>query len=187
MKTDGLEIMLAGCVRLGINLPELVAACSLWASPEIFRHLQAENGFGVWYPNVRRARENNGETIGAIKDGIRLDDNTYANTALKQALTPGYRGFDNCVVCHVWLNSCYDHRYHTCIANLVLLPNALASLTDFDPQAQAALHFRSWELYGWHPQDEETPARPEGYPAAWRDPEAASADVWKRTRSRRSR
>lgn len=187
MKTDGLEVMLVGCEKLGVKLPELVAACSLWASPEIFRYLQAENGLGVWYPNVRRARENNGEVIGTVRDGIRLDDNTYANTALKQALPPGAGGFDNCAVCHVWPNSCYDQRYHTCLANLVLLPSALASLTDFHPEVQAALQFRSWELYGWYPREQGNPARAEGYPGWWRDPEAPSTDVWRRVRSRRVR
>ncbi|HWQ55093.1 MAG TPA: hypothetical protein VN442_15505 [Bryobacteraceae bacterium] len=52
-------------------------------------------------------------------------------------MDPGYKGFQNCAVCHIWPNSCYDERYHTCVANLVLLPSALASLTDFDPQVRA--------------------------------------------------
>lgn len=186
VKTDGSTLLMDGCEKLGIKLPELVAACSVWASPEIFRHLRADNDLGVWYLNVRRARS--GETRRTTSpDGILLDDNTYANTAMKQALPAGARGFDNCVVCHVWPISCYNERYHTCLANLVILPSALASLTDFDPQVRAALQFRSWELYGWHPRDQERPLRPEAYPDNWREPEAAAADVWKRLKSRRTR
>lgn len=185
VKTDGSTLLMDGCEKLGIRLPELVAACSLWASPEVFRLLRADNDLGVWYPNFRRARS--GETRRTTSpDGILLDDNTYANRAMKQALPAGAKGFDNCTVCHVWAISCYDERYHTCIANLVILPSALASLSDYDPQVRAALQFRSWELYGWHPHDRERPLRPESYPRNWREPEAASDDVLKRLENRRT-
>ncbi len=177
--------MLDACRQFGIKLPELVAACSLWASPEVFGRLLDENGFGAWYPGVRRARDADGEVRGTIKGGIRLDDNTYANRALKQSLPAGHRGFRNWAVCHVWPKSCYDERYHTCIANLILLPSPLASLTDFDSQVQAALQFPSWDLYRWHPEKATQPARPEVYPATWRDPEPAPEDLRGRIRNRR--
>ncbi len=51
VKTDGSTLLMDGCEKLGIRLPELVAACSLWASPEVFRLLRADNDLGVWYPN----------------------------------------------------------------------------------------------------------------------------------------
>jgi hypothetical protein len=73
--------------------------------------------------------------------------------------------------CHIWPNTCYDVRYHTVIANLVLLPRALAGLTDHDPQVQAALQYRSFELYRWHPEEWPAPERPAGFADQWRDPE----------------
>ena len=184
MKSDGLQVMRDGCRELGIDLPELVAACSLWASPDVFSKLWEENGQGVWYPGERRARDADGEVKGTIKDGIRLDDNTYANHALKQALPAGHGGFRNWAVCHVWPNTCYDEHYRTCIANLVLLPSPLASLTGFDPQVQAALQFRSWDLYGWRPDGAAEPVRGEGYPAKWRDHEQEPEDIRRRILNR---
>jgi len=38
------------------------------------------------FQKVRRGRMGQGEQRGQILDGIRLDDNSYANVALKRAL-----------------------------------------------------------------------------------------------------
>jgi len=73
--------------------------------------------------------------------------------------------------CHVWANSCYDARYHTVIANLVLIPGALASLTDYESEVQAALQYRAFELYRWHPYEKPTPVNPVRYPENWREPQ----------------
>lgn len=125
------------------------------------------------FPNVRRARR--GETRGQIIDGIRLDDNTFANLAIKRAL--GLRraevvGFETC---HIWPRTCYDPRYHTALANLVLLPRALAGLSDHDIEIQKSLQYRAYELYAWYPEGEDVPQRPSAYPSQWRSPEALSS------------
>ena len=85
----------------------------------------------------------------------------------------------NYAVCHVWPGTCYDERYHTSIANLILVPSAIAGLTDHDPLTTQAIKYRAYELYGWHPEGVERPVRPHGYPSMWPEP-TSNADVEKR-------
>ena len=63
------------------------------------------------------------------------------------------------------------------IANLVLLPRALAALTDHSPEVQQVLQFRSFELYGWYPAGQEQPTKPAHYPTEWREPMPFSPSV----------
>lgn len=136
-----------------------------------------ENEGTAWYPNTRRCRTGQGERRGQILDGVKLDDNTYANQAIKRAVGIP----DNCLVgfesCHIWPNTCYDHRYNTTIANLVLIPRAIAGLSDHDPEVQAVLQYRSYELYGWYPEGQQCPSKPDFYPRTWREPEAFNQEV----------
>ena len=111
----------------------------------------AENGVGTFYPNMRRYRAGLGEQRRQIVGTECLDDNTYANNAIKKAIGVNRRDIANFDACHIWPQSCYDSRCHTAIANLVLLPRPLAGLSDHDPETQAALQFRSYELYKWCP------------------------------------
>jgi hypothetical protein len=124
------------------------------------------SGSPATYPNVRRAKVSKGERRGQVVDGIRLDDNTYANRAIKVAIGhPGIlKGFE---ACHIWPKTCYNERYHTAVANLVLLPRALAGLTDHDSEIQRALQYRAYELYEWWPETEPQPVKPAFYPNNW--------------------
>lgn len=172
--------------RHGIHLSVLVADTGLWASPDVHRYLLAENGTGAFFPNTRRYRAGIGERRAEVRDGVRLDDNSYANHALKQALGLGRGGAVGFEVCHVWPKSCYDARYHTAVANLVLLPRPLAGLSDHDEEVGAALRYRSYELYGWHPAEEPPPTRPAFYPDAWRAPEPFTPGVRRALAARRA-
>lgn len=104
---------------------------------------------------------------------VRLDDNTYGNYAVDGAVgraTPGLEAS------HVWPLTTYDERYHTCIANIVLLPASIAGLSDKHPGVIAALKYRSFELFDWYPVDiagvpQKKPERPDRYPTVWREPE----------------
>jgi hypothetical protein len=168
---DALTVVREACQRHGIDLAVLVAETAIWANPEVHRRLVAENGAGAFFPGLRRARVGAGEIRGTAIDGVRLDDNSGPNQAIKKAigLAPGrVKGFETC---HLWPGTAYDERYHTVIANLVLLPRSLAGLSDHAPEIQAILQYRSFELYSWHPAEVEAPAKPEGYPSCWREPE----------------
>lgn len=153
-----------------IHLSVLVAETGLWANPEVHKILVAENGVGSYFPKHRRYRPGQGERCGAVINGVRLDNNSYANHAIKQALGVGRsaKGFETC---HIWPNSCYDERYHTAIANLVLLPRALAGLSDYNAEVRQALQYRALELYDWYPTEQAKPSKPAFYPTNWREPE----------------
>jgi hypothetical protein len=154
----------------------LVAKTTIWANPEVYKRLVKDGGIGVWYPNVRRFKK--GEKKGRTNNGDRLDDNTYANFAIKKALVGTDRkqisGFS---VCHIWPKTCYDDRYHTNIANLVLMPQSIASLSDFHPDVRLALQFHSYGLYRWYPDSEKRPTKPKFYPSKWLEPGETEGDV----------
>jgi hypothetical protein len=169
------DILAKALLALDIDLPALVAATSVWASPEIVHARRAIHPDAAVYPDVRRSKRAQGEvrrTRGA--DGAKLDDNTIANRIAKQAM--GVTGLAKAfAVCHIWPDSCYDVRYHTSLANLVLLPQALATLSDHNAAVIAALQYRAFELYGWHPRESAAPTRPQRYPSNWRSPQPAPA------------
>lgn len=167
---DALEMYRAATRRHQIHFSVLIAETSLWASPKVHQLLLEENGTGAWFPNVRRYRPGQGEQARQTVDGVRLDDNSYANQALKRALGIPREKLSGFEVCHIWPGTCYDPAYHTCIANLTLLPRPFSALTDHDPEIQAALKYRAYELYSWKPAEEEAPGKPEFWPTTWLPP-----------------
>jgi hypothetical protein len=50
-------------------------------------------------------------------------------------------------------------------------------LTDYESQVQAALQYRAFELYRWHPNEKPTPVRPARYPENWREPQPDPKNV----------
>lgn len=172
---NGEAALVAATRKHNIHLSLLVAETGLWAHPAVHQRLLAENGTGAVFSHCRRARRE--ERRGTVVDGVRLDDNTYANTAIKRALGLPRAKIVGYHACHIWPLTCYDARYHTAVANLVLLPSPLAGLTDFDPEVAAALQYRAFELYGWHPEGQEVPRRPDPYPDNWQPPVAPSRGV----------
>jgi hypothetical protein len=162
------ELMQASLERHGIHLSLLVADTSLWANPAVHRRLLEQTGAVAETPDMRRARA--GEKQGDVVDGVRLDSNTYANVAIKRALGLARQRLVGFEACHIWPLTCYDPRYHTAPANLVLIPRALAGLSDHDSEIQAALQYRAYELYEWWPDGLPQPQQPEFYPGSWREP-----------------
>lgn len=166
---DGSKILEEALLSLKINLTALVAETGLWANPEVHKLLVRDYGSGAWYPRVRRFNKGKNEERGDIVKGNKLDNNVYANEAIKKAL--GIEDLEsNFSVCHIWERSCYDEFDHTTIANLVLLPKAISTLTDHHPEVRAALKYRAYELYGWHPKGTAPPIKPASYPSNWRAP-----------------
>lgn len=172
---SGGDILFEATLAMGVDLVELVARCSIWAHPRVVATLMQHDHHAAWFPGVRRLMRD--EKRGTFVNGVKLDDNTAANRAMKFAVFGGAKatGFH---VCHIWPETCYDHRYHTSIANMVMLPAAVAGLSDYDRAVAAALRYRAFQLYGWRPEEQPAPPRPAGYPpdAAWRSiPEPPAA------------
>ena len=161
MTIDGNENLSHAIVKLNVNLPELIAETAIWVK-------KSATVMDARFPKVRRAPSNlkRGQFD---ENGIRLDDNTYANSAIKNALR-AYGKFKNFTVCHIWPKTCYDPRYHTALCNLILVPSALAGLTDHDNNVIQCIQYRAWELYGWHPDGTPPPSKPCNYPSNWKEP-----------------
>jgi hypothetical protein len=163
------ELLLEAVNRHNIHLSLLVADTGLWVNPEFHNRLMRDTGSPAIFPLVRRAR-GKVEKRGQFVEGVRLDDNTYANVAIKRAagLGKSAQGFE---ACHIWPDTCHDVRYHTAVANIVLLPRALAGLSDHAIEVQEALQYRAFELYGWYPEGMQPPVKPDFYPSKWREPQ----------------
>lgn len=183
---DAADLLLGATTEHQSKLSLLVAATGIWANPAVHERLVRETGAVAISPKVRRSKPGQGEKVGQIVDGVRLDNNSYANVAIKRATGLGRdaKGFETC---HIWPKTCYDERYHTAPANLVLLPRALASLSDHDAEVQKVLQYRAFELYGWWPETEAQPVKPDFYPANWRDPEPDPTSVPSRRAERKPR
>lgn len=130
------------------------------------------NAFGSWF-NCKYRRAKNGEQRRQTINGIILDDNTMANQAIKKAVLKGlekygihktdikiFKGFE---ACHIWENTCYDERYHTSVANLVLIPREIAGLTDHCDAVKELLKYESFKRFGFKPDGENTPNEPKNY------------------------
>jgi hypothetical protein len=169
------EVLLEAVERHNIHLSLLVADTGLWVNAEFHNRLVRDTGSAAMFPGVRRARGKD-ERRGQIVGGVRLDDNSYANLAIKRAagLDKSAVGFE---ACHIWPLTCHDERYHTAIANIVLLPRALAGLSDHDIEIQKALQYRALELYRWYPEEKPQPVKPKFYPSKWREPQPDIANV----------
>lgn len=173
------ELVSQAASSLGITLELMVAKTAQWVDPDVYSFLFRARGSGVVFPDRRRARTKSGEKRGDTVGHEVLDDNSYANLALKQCLgmpRTELRGFH---VCHIWEGTCYDTRYHTNVANLVLIPAAVAGLSDHHLPTIDLLRFRSYELYKWKPEGEAIPSKPATYPAVWPRPAKAGPSVWR--------
>ncbi|MES2641063.1 MAG: hypothetical protein V4850_16350 [Myxococcota bacterium] len=157
---------------LSVDLPALVALTARWAPLAAHAsRVSPQNPTGAVYPGVRRARLGSGEKLGAAEDGTRLDRNNYAGAAIRAAVRASPGDLEGYQACHVWPNTCYDARYHTVLANLVLVPAPLVSLTDHHPDVMAALQYRAWAAFGWRPAEAAEPLQPARYPTRWRAPD----------------
>lgn len=163
---------------------QLVAQSAIFCSKEVFEQVKrgesgarenqgVGNEYGAWYHyTFQRARHN--EKRGEYKDDtVRFDDNTHANTAIKTAILKGlskygvhgnskqaFKGFE---ACHIWPETCYDARYHTSVANIVLLPREIAGLTDHCKAVEDLLKYEAWKRFGFKPAEEDIPQRPKNY------------------------
>jgi hypothetical protein len=173
MKNGNDELTFAA-KKLNCDLVSLVAETALWAPPEYIEQMLQERKSVVMYPNIRRKKSD--EERSAVIDGIKVDDNVYANTAIKRALGINRKEIEGYDTCHIWPDTCYDERFHTAIPNLVLLPSAIAGLSDFFDDVIRALKFHSFELYGWYPEGEDEPTKPANYPVNWQEPRSFSKE-----------
>ena len=175
---------------------ELVAQSAIFCDPNVFdsvkngkmgskdNRARKGNLNGAWYHYTKRRaakNEKRDQTTTQLIDGqvynVFLDDNTYANIAIKSAIRVGLENkyqtleylynsdtkFRDFEACHIWPNTCYNAQYHTSVANLVLLPRPLAGLTDHCEAVKKILQYKAWELFKWKPKGALQPNKPKDY------------------------
>lgn len=118
--------------------------------------------------NVRITKELQKEY--SVNDSIIGDDNTCANLYIKRAILKSYQAkfenndlflkgsidlFQDYEACHVW-DIPYDRRYYASIANLVLVPRALAQLTDHCDAVKQLLRYEVWQRFEFKPDEVKT-------------------------------
>ena len=146
------------------HLPLLVARTALWAAKKDYEECLAK-GSPAKYPNKKRKKA--GQKRGwndPVKKDFYLDDNSFPNSQMKAALKKRGIEVKHYETCHIWKDSCYEFEYHTCYANLVLLPRALASLSDHNENIRDILKYRAYELFGFYPEGMSAPQKPKNYP-----------------------
>ena len=143
-----------------------------------------DNRYGSWFHYRFKRVSGKGQTRGDfvksdyIDGPVRLDDNNQAKNAIKYAVLKGlrkkygldgtpqlFKGFE---ACHIWAK-CDDERYHTSVANIVLLPREIAGLTDHCEAVKELLKYEAWKRFSFKPEDEATPQKPQYYnEVTWR-------------------
>jgi len=120
---------------------------------------------GPIFPAVRNQ---NNRVSPLIHENITVgmnDDNTTPRWALlwshgipgkSQKITSGW------TIAHVWDRSKEINAY-TNLANLALLPEWMASLSDKDGPLTDYLRYHAFKVYGWKPSGEQDPKQPQNY------------------------
>lgn len=146
-------------LRDSMALPQVMAAVEAtarWVAPETFELLP------VWYPEYARGMQLTSAGWSQLRvraDGTPArETNVQASKALTAALglTPAGRRGWSC--CHVWgvddprfasRNAIVrDHRFYSCVGNMVLIPDPMKAFTDCVPEVKAMLRLCARNLYG---------------------------------------
>jgi hypothetical protein len=160
MMEDGLKALLR---ELSLaEIMSLIERTSRWVAPETFTFLP------VWFPEHARRwyfykanwsqpqMNTNRRTKVAVH---KVEGNVHASTALTFALGISKDMRPNWSCCHLWgvddptfqkaNDVVADHRFFSCVGNMVLLPTPLKAFTDAIPEIKAMLRICARNLYGW--------------------------------------
>jgi hypothetical protein len=153
---------------------DLVASNSMWVSKSVCTKI------GTVFPQTIRTSKR--EDRGRVVNGLTLYDNHPAQDAFWAAIGSNGRHFENANVCHVYSErGVQDPQHFTRLANLLVLPKSLASLSDSDVgPVRDILRYRTYKLYGYRGPDRKRPPRPAYYPKVW----AQSSELDPQTESR---
>jgi hypothetical protein len=158
--SDGLEALLS--VLSLREIASLIERTARWVAPETFALLP------IWFPeHARRGlfykanwSEPQMNTSRATGHSVhKSEGNIHANEALTLALGLKKKLRGNWSCCHIWgiddatyqlsNDVVQDHRFFSCVGNMVLLPTPLKAFTDTMPEVKAMLRICARNLYGW--------------------------------------
>ncbi|MGA2964779.1 MAG: hypothetical protein ABSD64_01110 [Terriglobales bacterium] len=139
-----------------------IESTAQWVAPETFNLLP------VWFPEHARGslfykgnwserQMNKNRATGRSVD--KSEGNVNANQALTLALGLRKKLRPNWSCCHIWGVDdptyqssnvvAMDHRFFSCVGNMVLLPAPLKAFTDTLPEIKAMLRICARNLYQW--------------------------------------
>jgi len=140
-----------------LPLAQMVAKTSYLPHPNLVKHI----GKAV-FPTIRK-RQCRGQEI---KDGEMVigmyDDNATPQWALfwtHDVIGTRPKGW---TIAHVWPNK-DDIASYTHLANLIMIPECFASLTDKLGPMTEFFRWHSWSVYGWKPSGVVQPIKPDGF------------------------
>jgi len=108
----------------------------------------------------------NGSVVGMYDDNATPEWALFWVHGLRGSRPKGW------TIAHVWPAS-DDIESYTHLANLALVPEPFASLTDKHGPLTGFLRWHAWHIYGWKPNRETDPTKPDGYDEiAWQYLEA---------------
>lgn len=154
---DGNDIVSGWMSKNEGSLFDVIARTAVFCPKTVFETVKGnedtayiKNKDGVLF--IRRTSDEpkkgwpNGEYIS--------DDNTYINQTFKKLCGGGRRKYTNFITCHIYGGLSRNPRVFSAVANIVLLPKALAGLSDNCDEVINLLQHRAYELYRWYPKDE---------------------------------
>lgn len=145
-------------------MQRIVARTAIWPTADDFK--ACDNG--VAYPYHRRYKsgekrnteEKLVDEITGKEYTVYIDDNQMPQRMMRGVLKDRYnRSYEGYHVCHIWPDTCHDRLCFTNYANVVLLPNALASLSDYGDDTIEILMRKSYEKFTWRPDKLECPKK----------------------------
>jgi hypothetical protein len=153
--------------KYSIDFSKLIIQTSFWVCREVFDYITKNNKLnapGVFYPYAIRKQgaeiQNESPHWKETQIGRRfIDYNHKPQNALAYSLIGKsfQAAISDYTCCHIYGGNQYTHDWmaFTCVANLVLIPRPLQSLTDYDDDVVNCLKQITFLRYGWKPDNQE--------------------------------
>lgn len=172
IQTDG-NAVLRDSPSITKALIQIVAETSYWCDPELYKAMP------IWYPEAARGNiqyNSEWEKPYLTREKAEKKEANQKAKMVMRILSGGE--ISNWTCCHIWG---YDDpkfrkvgsptrtsEYYTCPANLILLPNALSSLTDSLTDLKECLRYHAAMLYNFKPPAVHLGSSPPAfYPEKW--------------------
>ena len=140
-----------------LNLAKTVAKYSYLPHPDTVSEIN-----GAVFPSIRNQKLRI-SVDESFESPIFLDDNTTPRWAMLWAhgipMTNHPKGW---TFAHIWA-TVKDPESYTNLANIVMLPECFASLTDKQAPVTNYFKYHSYSIYGWKDKKAPTPLKPEGF------------------------
>ncbi|MCA9468967.1 MAG: hypothetical protein KC643_26485 [Nitrospira sp.] len=145
--------------RYSLHLAQMVGKTSWLPNRSVVKKLDEAifptSRSGSGHKRFHRIKENK-RVIGMYDDNTTPAWAIFWSHGLKGTRPKGW------TIAHVWPNS-NDIKTYTHLANLAMVPEPFAGLTDKNGPLTGFLRWHAWHVYAWKPAREAKPRKPDGY------------------------